>query len=113
VRLVVQTRVLDHPRAHAGVRAQHLVLEPGAEPPVCGDAAGRRRSVLAFDRRHRLRDGEQTILVQTAAKPVYAGVGPYNKRIDRDSDDNVLQEGGRGRTAGAPTFTPLRRRAPT
>jgi len=51
-----------------------------------------RQSVLAFER-HRLRDGSQKIVVQTNAKPAYAGIDPYNKRIDRDSDDNVLPVG--------------------
>jgi aminopeptidase N len=60
-----------------------------AEP---GKKGFTRQSVLAFER-HRLRDGEQRIVLQTAAKPAYAGVDPYNKRIDRDSDDNVLPVG--------------------
>ena len=60
-----------------------------AEP---GKEGFTRQSVLAFER-HRLRDGEQRIVLQTAAKPAYAGVDPYNKRIDRDSDDNVLPVG--------------------
>ena len=47
--------------------------------------------MLFRSERRRLRDGVQQIVVQTAAKPAYAGVDPYNKRIDRDSDDNLLK----------------------
>jgi len=58
-----------------------------AEP---GKVGFTRQSVLAFERRA-LRDGEQQIVVQSAAKPAFAGVDPYNKRIDRESDDNIQQ----------------------
>jgi len=56
-----------------------------AEP---GKVGFTRQSVLAFER-HALRDGKQQIVVQSAAKPAFAGVDPYNKRIDRESDDNI------------------------
>jgi hypothetical protein len=45
--------------------------------------------VLAFERRV-LRDGEQQIVVRSTREPKFAGVDPYNKRIDRNTDDNVL-----------------------
>jgi aminopeptidase N/ABC-type transport system involved in multi-copper enzyme maturation permease subunit len=57
----------------------------GAEP---GKSGFTRQSVLAFERRT-LRDGQQQIVVQSASKPMFAGVDPYNKRIDRETDDNV------------------------
>jgi aminopeptidase N len=56
-----------------------------AEP---GKSGFTRQSVLAFERRT-LRDGQQQIVVQSASKPMFAGVDPYNKRIDRETDDNV------------------------
>jgi aminopeptidase N len=58
-----------------------------AEP---GKSDFTRQSVLSFERRN-LRDGEQEIVVYSAEKPAFAGVDPYNKRIDRDADDNVLR----------------------
>jgi ABC-2 type transport system permease protein len=58
-----------------------------AEP---GKSDFTRKSVLSFER-HVLRDGMQEIIVYTAEKPIFAGVDPYNKRIDRDTDDNVLK----------------------
>jgi aminopeptidase N/ABC-type transport system involved in multi-copper enzyme maturation permease subunit len=62
-----------------------------AEP---GKSGFTRQSVLAFERRA-LRDGRQQIVVQSASKPAFAGVDPYNKRIDRETDDNVQSIEGR------------------
>ena len=59
-----------------------FTVEPGKKGFV-------RDSVLAFERRP-LRDGVQQIVVRSAREPKFAGVDPYNKRIDRDTDDNVL-----------------------
>jgi ABC-2 type transport system permease protein len=56
-----------------------------AEP---GDGAFDAGDVLLFERRP-LRTGEQTFRFTTAQKPTFAGVDPYNKWIDRNSDDNV------------------------
>lgn len=47
-----------------------------------------RDSIIAFERR-RLRSGSQVIRFVTDRKPGFAGVDPYNKWIDRNSDDNV------------------------
>jgi len=44
--------------------------------------------VLLFERRQ-IRTGLQTLRFITARKPAFAGVDPYNKWIDRNSDDNV------------------------
>lgn len=56
-----------------------------AEP---GKRAFDARNVLLFERRP-LRSGTQTFRFTTATKPTFAGVDPYNKWIDRNSDDNV------------------------
>ncbi|MFN4041773.1 MAG: ABC transporter permease/M1 family aminopeptidase [Brevundimonas sp.] len=47
-----------------------------------------RDSVLAFERRP-VRTGVQTFRFITAQKPSFAGVDPYNKWIDRNSNDNT------------------------
>ncbi|MEO1175102.1 MAG: M1 family aminopeptidase, partial [Myxococcota bacterium] len=39
--------------------------------------------------KHLLKDGEQTIEIIVDEAPVMVGVDPYNKMIDRQSDDNV------------------------
>ena len=47
-----------------------------------------RGSVLVMERRP-VRSGVQTFRFVTAVKPTFAGVDPYNKWIDRASDDNL------------------------
>jgi len=37
-----------------------------------------------------LRSGKQQLRLVTAERPAFVGVDPYNLRIDRNSDDNVL-----------------------
>ena len=56
-----------------------------AEP---GKAGFDNRSVVVMERRP-LHSGVQTFRFVTAVKPTFAGVDPYNKWIDRTSDDNV------------------------
>ncbi|MFK8014037.1 MAG: M1 family aminopeptidase [Gammaproteobacteria bacterium] len=40
--------------------------------------------------RESVRSGEQTIVLVSKEKPEYAGIDPYNKYIDRNSDDNLI-----------------------
>uniref|UniRef100_UPI002FDE2795 M1 family metallopeptidase n=1 Tax=Phenylobacterium sp. TaxID=1871053 RepID=UPI002FDE2795 len=56
-----------------------------AEP---GKPGFSRASVQSFTART-LKDGEQTLTVTVNGKPAFAGIDPYNKRIDRNSGDNV------------------------
>ncbi len=56
-----------------------------AEP---GKKAFDKADVVVFERRP-LRTGVQTFRFVTTRKPTFAGVDPYNKWIDRNSDDNV------------------------
>ena len=58
-----------------------------AEP---GSAGFKAASVLAFERRE-LKTGRQTVTVVVDREPAWVGVDPYNKRIDRNSDDNLRQ----------------------
>jgi hypothetical protein len=57
-----------------------------AEPGKKGFMAA---SVLSFERRT-LHSGSQTITVEVAAEPRFVGVDPYNRRVDRSSDDNLM-----------------------
>lgn len=41
--------------------------------------------------RRPIRSGVQQLRLVTAKRPAFAGVDPYNKYIDRNSDDNVVQ----------------------
>jgi ABC-2 type transport system permease protein len=56
-----------------------------AEP---GKGAFDASNVLLFERRP-LRSGVQTFRFTTATRPSFAGADPYNKWVDRNSDDNV------------------------
>jgi aminopeptidase N len=58
-----------------------------AEP---GKPGFTRASVQSFTVQS-LKDGEQTLTLTVNGKPAFAGVDPYNKRIDRNSGDNVTR----------------------
>ncbi|MFM9040513.1 MAG: ABC transporter permease/M1 family aminopeptidase [Betaproteobacteria bacterium] len=50
------------------------------------------RNVLLMERRA-IRTGSQVISMTVDSKPAFVGVDPYNKRIDRNSDDNIIALG--------------------
>lgn len=52
-----------------------------------------RRNVLAF-RTVPLKSGVQTLTLTVNKPPRWAGVDPYNKQIDRNSDDNAIRVAG-------------------
>jgi ABC-2 type transport system permease protein len=58
-----------------------------AEPGKAGYTAA---SVLSFARQ-RIRTGQQTVTVLVDQPPAFVGVDPYNKRIDRNSGDNLTK----------------------
>ena len=58
-----------------------------AEPGRSGFA---KEAVLSFERR-RIKTGKQTVTLVVDKKPAFVGVDPYNKRIDRNSADNVVK----------------------
>lgn len=51
------------------------------------------RNVIQLTRQN-LHSGKQVIRLTVDKAPTYVGVDPYNKWIDRDSDDNVTKVGG-------------------
>ena len=55
-----------------------------------GDGAFGSKDVIAFERRP-LGSGTHVFEFVVSKKPAWAGVDPYNKRIDRNSDDNLIQ----------------------
>jgi ABC-2 type transport system permease protein len=63
--------------------------EIGAFTAMPGRGAFASKDVLELTRVP-IRSGRQVLVVKTARKPAYAGVDPYNIRIDRNSDDNVV-----------------------
>jgi hypothetical protein len=58
-----------------------FTAEPGKRDFDRGD-------VLALERL-RVRSGSQTVRLVAPREPFFAGVDPYNKRVDRNSEDNV------------------------
>ena len=60
-----------------------------AEP---GKAGFNAQSVLLFERRV-FKTGRQIVTVVVEREPRWVGVDPYNKRIDRNSDDNLARVG--------------------
>jgi ABC-2 type transport system permease protein len=76
-----------------GVETQAPLEEPfdigvfAAEP---GKKSFSSADVLLMERRT-LRSGSQEIKVTVDRKPAFVGVDPYNKRIDRNSDDNLVK----------------------
>lgn len=69
--------------------ALNEALEVGVFSAEPGKKGFRRDSVLAVELQS-IRDGVQQVVVRSAAAPAFAGVDPYNKRIDRNTDDNVV-----------------------
>lgn len=46
---------------------------------------------VLYKKRHRITSGAQKIRIVTSKRPAFAGVDPYNKYIDRNSDDNIVE----------------------
>lgn len=63
--------------------------EFGAFAAMPGRGAFVAKDVLALQRLP-IRSGRQNVVLETATRPAFAGADPYNVRIDRNSDDNVV-----------------------
>jgi hypothetical protein len=76
-----------------GVETEAPLEEPfdigvfAAEPGKKGFSSA---DVLLMERRT-LRSGAQEVKATVDRKPSFVGVDPYNKRIDRNSDDNLVK----------------------
>lgn len=77
-------------KEHAAPLSDHIEVGLFTKRPGLGDFA--HADVLAMERRP-MRSGKQTIRAISRTKPAFAGVDPYNKYIDRNSDDNVVPIG--------------------
>lgn len=59
-----------------------------------GEGAFDRSDVIALERQP-VRSGQQTFTLISARRPRFVGIDPYNKWIDRNADDNLVEpEGG-------------------
>ena len=52
------------------------------------EASGKKLTQPLYLKKHRLTNGEHTIVLTVKGKPVRAGIDPYNKLIDRVPEDN-------------------------
>ena len=57
-----------------------------------GSGAFDRENVIAMERRP-IRSGRQVLRILSDRRPAWAGIDPYNKYVDRDSDDNLVEPG--------------------
>jgi hypothetical protein len=55
---------------------------------------GMKQKTPLYLRKRWLKPGQQTLIVTVKGKPIKAGIDPYNKLIDRVSDDNVIKVDG-------------------
>ena len=46
---------------------------------------------VLYKQRRKITSGTQKISIVTSKRPLFAGVDPYNKYIDRNSDDNIVE----------------------
>jgi len=67
-------------------------IEIGVFTARPGLGAFDRSNVLLMERRE-IKTGSQEIRVVTDEEPSYVGIDPYNKYVDRNSDDNVFELG--------------------
>jgi aminopeptidase N len=65
-----------------------MLLDIGVFSENLDDVTEGDEHVLYFAK-HRIQSGASTITVTVDEKPQYAGIDPYNKLIDRNSDDNI------------------------
>lgn len=54
-----------------------------------GEGAFASKDVLLMERRP-VSSGKQTVRIITSRRPAYAGIDPYNKYVDRNADDNLV-----------------------
>ena len=66
------------------------VMDVGLFTAMPGEKGFTPKSVIAFQRMP-IRSGRRTLSFVTATAPKFGGADPYNKLIDRNSDDNVAR----------------------
>ncbi len=68
------------------VPIKHGAVPAAADAPTAGSG---RRWISPFFTEHRALPGTTPITVEVDKMPTWVGIDPYNKRIDRNSDDNL------------------------
>ncbi len=72
--------------AQADAMNDYLDIGVFAEDKIEKD--GKKRTQPLYLKKHRLQNGEHTLILRVQGKPVRAGIDPYNKLIDRIPEDN-------------------------
>ena len=83
------TRVLHRAYTKEGRQKTHEGLDVGLFTAKPGQGAFSRTDVLAMTRLP-VQSGKQVLVLVSKAKPAFAGIDPYNKYVDRNSDDNLV-----------------------
>ena len=95
------TLTIEAKKAYAGGKGEETavaipageVFDVGVFDAEPGKPGFGRKNVLSF-RAMPLKSGVQTLTVTVDKPPKFAGVDPYNKQIDRNSDDNAIKVSG-------------------
>ncbi|HEX6860362.1 MAG TPA: M1 family aminopeptidase [Caulobacteraceae bacterium] len=89
VTLTIDARKLyADPKGKETEAPMNEVLDVGLFSAMPGDKAFKPADVLVFERRP-IHSGRQTLTFVSPRAPKFAGADPYNKLIDRNSDDNI------------------------
>ncbi|GAA4452309.1 M1 family aminopeptidase [Nibrella saemangeumensis] len=91
VKLTVQTKKLYYDKGgkETSQSKDRDLIEIGIFGPDTKNEKGMTRKVPLYLKKHWLAPGEHTLEFVVKGKPAKAGIDPYNKLIDRVSDDNV------------------------
>ena len=92
VKLTVQTKKLyyDKKGNETSQGKGKDLIEIGIFTEDKKNSAGQTRKVPLYLKKHWLSPGEHVLSFAVKGKPLRAGIDPYNKLIDRISDDNVI-----------------------
>ncbi|GGI67364.1 hypothetical protein GCM10007973_00670 [Polymorphobacter multimanifer] len=92
-----ETRItIEATKAHADGQGKETpaplsdIIDIGLFTKRPGQGAFGKTDVLLMER-HPIRAGKQELRIITPKPPTFAGIDPYNKYVDRNSDDNVVE----------------------
>ena len=90
------TFTVDARKFHADGKGQETdaalaaTIDVGLFTVEPGQKGYTKRDVLLLER-HAVRTGTQQVVLRSAQRPKFAGIDPYNKWIDRNSEDNLTK----------------------
>jgi aminopeptidase N len=89
-RVIIEARARKVRADGEGVETQ-IPLDDWVDVAVFGEKEvdGRSEETVLYFEKHHLTEEEPTFEILVDEKPVRAGIDPYNKLVDRNSDDNI------------------------